>query len=117
MPDLFSVTAPSRAAVKSTSGAISSNALQLGPFMLEPGEVEIPPGGKQDVQVVFKAEGNSSYKAVAGISISERDFEDQPAGIPYELGGESCIPGEYQSSLCGYAHAAGSCSLALQSAG
>jgi hypothetical protein len=62
--------------------------------MLEPGEVEIPPGGKQDIQVVFKAEGNASYKAVAGISISERDFADQPAGIAYELGGESCIPGE-----------------------
>lgn len=69
-------------------------ALQLGQFTLDPAEAVVQPGCRQEVSVVFRAMGSTSWSAVAGLDISERDFVDQPDGIPYELGGESCIPGE-----------------------
>ena len=34
------------------------------------------------------------YSEVLGIHISERDFNDAPGGIAYEVVGESCIPGK-----------------------
>jgi hypothetical protein len=67
--------------------------LQLGQFTVDPPEAVVQPGCRQEVSVVFRAEGNCSWSAVAGLDISERDFDDAPGGIPYELGGESCIPG------------------------
>jgi hydrocephalus-inducing protein len=66
--------------------------------MLEPQEVVVPAGGKQEVSVVFKAEGAASYKQLVSIHISERDPADFPDGIPFELGGESCIPGALQEA-------------------
>jgi hydrocephalus-inducing protein len=63
-------------------------------FTLDPAEVVVKPGFKQQVSVVFRAEANRSWTATVGLDISERDHRDQPAGVPYELGGDSCIPGE-----------------------
>eukprot|EP00879_Flechtneria_rotunda_P031644 GHRR01034590.1.p1 GENE.GHRR01034590.1~~GHRR01034590.1.p1 ORF type:complete len:525 (+),score=187.16 GHRR01034590.1:182-1576(+) len=70
-----------------------AGSLQLGQFTLEPAEAVIKPGARQEVSVVFKAEGNICWSAVAALGITERDFRDQPEGIRYELAGESCIPG------------------------
>lgn len=70
-----------------------SGALQLGQFTVDPAEATVQPGCRQEVSVVFRAIGNTSWSAVAGLDISDRDFLDQPEGIPYEFGGESCIPG------------------------
>lgn len=36
---------------------------------------------------------------VLGVDITERDFADCPGGIPYEVAGESCIPGIDASAL------------------
>ena len=36
---------------------------------------------------------------VLGIDVSERNFDDAPNGITYEVGGESCIPGIDTSNL------------------
>jgi hydrocephalus-inducing protein len=74
--------------------------LQLGQFTVDPPEAVVQPGCRQEVSVVFRAEGNCSWSAVAGLDISERDFVDAPEGIPYELGGESCIPGGLTSVDC-----------------
>jgi hypothetical protein len=62
--------------------------------VLEPACAVIPPGGRQTVSVVFHPEGSAAWSAVAGLDVSERDVIDSPGGIPYELGGESCIPGK-----------------------
>jgi hypothetical protein len=43
--------------------------------------------------VVFNAAGSESFAEVVGIDVSERDFADQPGGLPLEVAGESCIPG------------------------
>lgn len=73
--------------------AAPEGALQLGQFTMDPAEAVIKPGCKQQVSVVFRAEGNCNWASVAALDISERDPTDHPSGIPYELGGESCIPG------------------------
>lgn len=75
-------------------------ALQLGQFTVDPAEVVVKPGCKQQVSVVFRAEGSRSWASTLGLDISERDPKDQAAGIPYELGGESVIPGELQEHAC-----------------
>lgn len=82
-------------------------ALQLGQFTVDPAEVVVPPGARQEVSVVFRAEGNQSWSAVAGLDISERDFVDRPEGIPYELGGESCIPGDWMRAAASQSRTGG----------
>lgn len=72
-------------------------ALQVGQFTVDPAEAVVKPGSRQQVSVVFRAEGSCSWAATLGLDISERDPRDQPGGIPYELGGDSCIPG----AICG----------------
>jgi hydrocephalus-inducing protein len=67
-------------------------------FTLDPAEVVVKPGCKQQVSVVFRAEANCAWTATVGLDISERDHRDQPAGIPYELGGDSCIPGKLSNA-------------------
>lgn len=65
----------------------------MGQFTVNPAEAVVKPGCKQQVSVVFRAEANRVWTATIGLDISERDHRDQPDGIPYELGGDSCIPG------------------------
>lgn len=60
---------------------------------MDPAEAVVKPGCKQQVSVVFRAEANRVWTATIGLDISERDHRDQPDGVPYELGGDSCIPG------------------------
>lgn len=69
-------------------------ALQVGQFTVDPAEAVVKPGCKQQVSVVFRAEANRAWAATLGLDISERDPRDQHNGIPYELVGDSCIPGE-----------------------
>lgn len=69
-------------------------ALTLGQFSFEPPEGTVQPGGRVEIAVVFKADGNTSYTEALGVQIDQRDFADCPLGIPYEVAGESCIPGE-----------------------
>lgn len=66
---------------------------------MDPAEAVVKPGCKQQVSVVFRAEANRVWTATLGLDISERDHRDQPDGIPYELGGDSCIPGGLMEAL------------------
>jgi hypothetical protein len=66
----------------------------VGQFTVDPVEAVVKPGCKQQVSVVFRAEANRAWAATLGLDISGRDPRDQHNGIPYELGGDSCIPGE-----------------------
>jgi hypothetical protein len=65
----------------------------VGQFTVDPAEAVVKPGCKQQVSVVFRAEANRVWTATIGLDISERDHREQPDGTPYELGGDSCIPG------------------------
>jgi hydrocephalus-inducing protein len=61
--------------------------------MFSPALGTVPVGSAVEVNVVFKAEGAASFLETLGIDITDRDFNDQPEGIPYEVTAESCIPG------------------------
>ena len=67
--------------------------LTLGQFVFEPASCVIQPGQTQPVKVVFNAQKRAQYTETVGIHITERDENDSPQGIPYEVAGESCIPG------------------------
>lgn len=67
---------------------------------MDPAEAVVKPGCKQQVSVLFRAEANRAWAATLGLDISERDPRDQHNGIPYELGGDSCIPGEGDFCTC-----------------
>lgn len=68
--------------------------LVLGNFTIEPAVGEIPPGGRQEVSVVFKADSSAAVaRERLLVVIPDREPADQPGGIPFELSGESCMPG------------------------
>lgn len=67
--------------------------LQVGQFVFDPAVAIVQPGQVQQVKVTFKAEGRQQFAETVGIHVSERDHADCPDGIPYEVAGESCIPG------------------------
>lgn len=67
-------------------------ALNIGQFIVTPAYGDIPPQSSVQVQVTFNAVKSQLYEQRIAIDILNRDPEDQPKGIPYDLLGESCIP-------------------------
>lgn len=67
--------------------------LTVGQFVFEPAQAVVQPGQTQAIKVVFKADGRRQFAEQIAVHISERDPADHPKGIPYEVSGESCIPG------------------------
>lgn len=67
--------------------------LRVGPFVVSPCPGTILPGEVQELTVLFHAELSQTYLETIKIHVSERDPADSPGGVPYELIGESCIPG------------------------
>lgn len=45
------------------------------------------------VETKFTAQNSRTYVEMLGIHIQDRDPGDHPGGVPYEIAGESCIPG------------------------
>ncbi|EKX37002.1 hypothetical protein GUITHDRAFT_78541 [Guillardia theta CCMP2712] len=72
----------------------ADGSLKVGNFLVSPVSGSIAPNGeKQTVTVTFTAEGQRTFRELLGISVSERDPSLDPLGLPYELTGESCVPG------------------------
>lgn len=67
--------------------------LALGPFKLTPSLGTIEPGATALVSVTFAAKGRQVFTQVLGVHVENRAFTDHPEGVPFELIGESCIPG------------------------
>lgn len=55
--------------------------------------VVLPNSPPQIINVTFKAKGAKFYESTLAIDIANRDPSDHPEGIPFELCGESSIPG------------------------
>lgn len=51
------------------------------------------PDSSVTVEVTFTGSGQKLYEQKLGLDIQNRDPEDEPKGILYELVAESCIPG------------------------
>ena len=67
--------------------------LEVGNFNIIPTTGNVKPRESATVTVTFKAEGERTFCEILGINIQGRDPSDSPGGIPYEIKGESCIPG------------------------
>uniref|UniRef100_A0A8D0GGN3 HYDIN protein n=1 Tax=Sphenodon punctatus TaxID=8508 RepID=A0A8D0GGN3_SPHPU len=65
----------------------------LGMFTVYPGFGSIASGSQQTITVDCLAEPVGKCEEYLAIDISDKDPDDNPAGIPYTLIAESCIPG------------------------
>ena len=75
------------------NNASKGNDLVLGNFTISPVSGNVKPGESTTITVTFKAEAERTFCEILGINIQGRDPSDCPGGIPYEIKGESCIPG------------------------
>ena len=75
------------------SDAAKGGNLSLGNFTVSPASGTVEPGAVLQVNTTFLAENSRSYCKLMGIEVSDRDPSDHPGGVPYEISGESCIPG------------------------
>ncbi|KAG8437289.1 hypothetical protein GDO86_008117 [Hymenochirus boettgeri] len=67
--------------------------LALGMFTVSPGFGTVPVGGHATVNVECFADQPGKSEEFLAIDISDRNPEDHPNGIPFQLVAESCIPG------------------------
>lgn len=64
-----------------------------GMFTVYPGFGSIPSGGQQIITVECVADPVGRCEEFLAIDISDRDPRENPAGIPYTLLAEACLPG------------------------
>lgn len=62
-------------------------------FTVYPGFGSIPSGGQQIITVECFADPVGRCEEFLAIDISDRDPRENPAGIPYTLLAEACLPG------------------------
>ncbi|XP_015443273.1 hydrocephalus-inducing protein homolog isoform X1 [Pteropus alecto] len=63
-----------------------------GMFTVYPGFGSVPPGGVQTITVDCVADPVGKCEELIAIDISDRDPRHHPAGIPYSLLAEACLP-------------------------
>jgi hydrocephalus-inducing protein len=86
--------APKKGAAAPAGGAGSVPTLTTTAFTIYPSEGTVGVNGSRTVTVEFKAEGAVTTAEIVGIVVADRDESgDGPDGLPYELNGESCVPG------------------------
>jgi hydrocephalus-inducing protein len=74
-------------------GAPEGALLTVGQYDVTPSTGGIPPGNAAVVSVTFRAEGAKFYESVLAVDVADRDPQDHPDGLPFELCAESSIPG------------------------
>jgi hydrocephalus-inducing protein len=78
---------------KGKEGVPEGALLTVGQYDVSPSTGSIPPGSASVVNVTFKAEGSKFYETTLAVDIADRDPQDHPDGLPFELCAESSIPG------------------------
>ena len=71
----------------------AQSSVDIGQFTISPSTGTVSKSNSVVVSITFNAEGSKLYQKTLAINISNRDPLDNPLGIPYDLAGESCIPG------------------------
>jgi len=75
-------------------GAVPEGALlAVSQYDVSPSIGSIPPGQAALVTVTFRADGAKFYESTLAVDIADRDPQDAPDGLPFELCAESSIPG------------------------
>ncbi|KAM5208569.1 hydrocephalus-inducing protein homolog isoform 3-T4 [Hipposideros larvatus] len=95
--DTFYKTGPSKAtkfseSVQKDVNITNQTRFTHGMFTVYPGFGSIPSGGTQVITVDCVADPVGRCEEFIAIDISDRDPRDQPAGIPYSLLAEACLP-------------------------
>ncbi|CAD8206755.1 unnamed protein product [Paramecium octaurelia] len=67
--------------------------LKIGQWTIMPSIGTIAPDSSCTVEITFAGQGQKNYEQKLAIDIINRNPEDQPNGIEYEVLSESCIPG------------------------
>ena len=78
---------------KVVKGKEAQSSVDIGQFTISPSSGTVSKNNSVVVSITFNAEGSKLYQKTLAINISNRDPQDNPLGIPYDLAGESCIPG------------------------
>ena len=78
---------------KVVKGKEAQSSVDIGQFTISPSSGSVTKSNSVVVSITFNAEGSKLYQKTIAINISNRDPQDNPQGIPYDLAGESCIPG------------------------
>ncbi len=65
----------------------------MGQWAITPCTGAIAPDSSATIEVVFQGQGQKLFEQKLAIDIQNRDAQDQPRGILYEIIAESCIPG------------------------
>ncbi|KAJ4461899.1 putative Hydrocephalus-inducing protein [Paratrimastix pyriformis] len=85
---------PAKPAAKGAAAAAAPATLQVGPFTAGPAEGVVPVNGEVHFTVEFNPEGAQLVHEILRLVFQDCSPDDQPpAGLPYDLSGESCIPG------------------------
>jgi adenylate kinase family enzyme len=82
--------------LKTPKGSQPKKELMLGNFRFEPAVGVIAPGSKASITVTFSGKTTSGAQVsrqLLGIDISDRNTNDNPDGIEYDVQGEVCVPG------------------------
>ena len=78
---------------KVPKGKEAQSSIDIGQFTVSPSSGTVSKANSVVVSITFNAEGSKLYQKTIAINISNRDPNDNASGIPYDLAGESCIPG------------------------
>lgn len=78
---------------KVLKGKEAMSSIDIGQFTICPSSGTVSKANSVVVSITFNAEGSKLYQKTLAINVSNRDPTDNISGIPYDLAGESCIPG------------------------
>jgi len=78
---------------KKPAKAKEVSSIEISQYTISPSSGVVPRASSAVINVTFNAEGARLYQKTLGIDITNRNPSDHPEGIPYDLAGESCIPG------------------------
>lgn len=67
--------------------------LRIGQWLINPISGSIAPDSSAIIEVTFNGKGQQLYEQKLAIDIENRNPDDEPKGIIYEVIAESCIPG------------------------
>jgi len=73
--------------------------VEIGQYSVAPSTGSIPPNSSVNIEITFTAEGDKLYQKTLALDVTNRDPTDSPGGIPYDLSGESCIPGIFTTNF------------------
>ena len=74
-------------------GKDGENGLKIGQWTISPSSGTVGPDSSIAVEVKFAGNGQKLFEQKIAVDVENRNPNDEPNGILYEIVAESCIPG------------------------